>query len=433
MTCKDWLQSLFSASFRGVPFWVEKDEEEGGRRLVVHEFPMRDDPFVEDLGELKRTFSLTAYVASESADAESSAVVMACQSRGAAVLVLPMQGPVTVQCESVKRSRERDKHGYVAFELKFVRDGFPSALASVASLAQRVFDAAGVVSSLAGQALAAVTTTVGYLDLVANMTKGAAEDAVATLEAARSESVIDPTASAKARDALAGLFDASGLTFVRRPPSDEDVVAFLTSPRGSAVAALTDAPTTVAGWGAGLVEAARSLGDGMAPETAYLALADVVRLDPTMAPTGTTPASRQVAANLDALARTLRLAGLTVMAEAAIRRDYESRQDAIAVRAELAERFEREQNTMTGAAYAELFVAVENLRGLVVAALSRRILDLAPIVTVEARISMPSLWWSWRLHQNPARAIELVRRNRVVAPSMMPLKFEALSDRPSAR
>ena len=39
-------------SFAGVPFLIEENQTlEGGRRLVKHEYPLRDDGLTEDLGK----------------------------------------------------------------------------------------------------------------------------------------------------------------------------------------------------------------------------------------------------------------------------------------------------------------------------------------------------------------------------------------------
>jgi len=124
---RDWLKTLWNASYKGTPFFVEKDEEDGGRRIVVHQFPMRDDPFLEDLGEDKRGFEVTAYVASDSADTDAGSLVATCATRGAGVLVLPTHGPITVRCLNFARERSKDKHGYIAFSLKFIREGAASA------------------------------------------------------------------------------------------------------------------------------------------------------------------------------------------------------------------------------------------------------------------------------------------------------------------
>ncbi|WP_166802241.1 DNA circularization N-terminal domain-containing protein [Microvirga pakistanensis] len=80
-------------SFKGIPFWVEQDGEEGRRRLPIHEFPMRNDPFIEDLGEADRQYDVTAYLVGDLSSPEASGLVAQLASRGPGLLVLPTYGP----------------------------------------------------------------------------------------------------------------------------------------------------------------------------------------------------------------------------------------------------------------------------------------------------------------------------------------------------
>ena len=53
--------------------------------------------------------------------------------------------------------------------------------------------------------------------------------------------------------------------------------------------------------------------------------------------------------------------------------------------------------------------------------------ELRPIVRVEAQRSWPSTALAWALYGDPARAQELVERNRVGTPLFLPATIEALS------
>ena len=57
-----WREELIQATFRGVAFFVQGHEGEVGRRVQVHEFPLREKPWAEDMGRKARTFTLDAYV-----------------------------------------------------------------------------------------------------------------------------------------------------------------------------------------------------------------------------------------------------------------------------------------------------------------------------------------------------------------------------------
>ena len=54
-----------TASFRGVPFFVESSDISAGRRTVTHQYPQRDEPFTEDLGRAAREYELSAFVRNE--------------------------------------------------------------------------------------------------------------------------------------------------------------------------------------------------------------------------------------------------------------------------------------------------------------------------------------------------------------------------------
>lgn len=143
---RDWTQTLYSASYKGVPFWVKRDGGDVGRRLDVVDIPGADAPFIEDLGAKRQPIEISGYFIGDVSDVQMTALETVCNQAGAGVLVLPAQGPVTARCEDVKRSRERDQMGRFGFEAHFVldpRSGFAGAAAALPAdyLAQLAFDA----------------------------------------------------------------------------------------------------------------------------------------------------------------------------------------------------------------------------------------------------------------------------------------------------
>ena len=135
---RDWMETLYPASYAGVPFWVERDNGTTGRRLQVSELPGDDDPFIEDLGRVARDFDLEIYTIGDSADSQMDAVEQVCGMEGPNMLVLPAQGPVQVHCQSFRRSRMKTQMGKFTATLKFVRapdDGEPTSALWLAQLA----------------------------------------------------------------------------------------------------------------------------------------------------------------------------------------------------------------------------------------------------------------------------------------------------------
>jgi len=59
--------------------------------------------------------------------------------------------------------------------------------------------------------------------------------------------------------------------------------------------------------------------------------------------------------------------------------------------------------------------------------LASRALDLRPIILVNAVVSLPATVAAWALYGDASRAGEIVARNRVGTPALMPLSFEALA------
>lgn len=121
----DWTEKLRPASFRGIPFEVEVSDRQGGRAFVVHEYPARDLPYVEDLGLSPRVFRVEAYVVGDDVFARRDRLLDALEQPGPGLLVHPYYGSVEV-CATEVRTREHVGEGRVArFLLEFTRSAEP--------------------------------------------------------------------------------------------------------------------------------------------------------------------------------------------------------------------------------------------------------------------------------------------------------------------
>lgn len=150
---RDWQKAFRRASFRGVRFWVDEDGPEGGRRIAVHEISGGNVPVIEDMGKATRPTTVTAYVASDAADAEGLALEAACDGDGPGMLVLPMDAGRLAYCEGCRRSRHKDKNGYIAYDMSFISAGGSGAAAgSGLSILRGVFSGGltAAASALAG-------------------------------------------------------------------------------------------------------------------------------------------------------------------------------------------------------------------------------------------------------------------------------------------
>ncbi|KGF71154.1 hypothetical protein LL06_00720 [Hoeflea sp. BAL378] len=111
------------ASFRGVPFWVESESPEVGRRVVVHEISGGETILTEDMGARSKSIFVDAYVAGDAADFAGLALERACGVPGASLLILPMDAGEAVHCIACARTRSKDQNGFVAYRLEFIRSG----------------------------------------------------------------------------------------------------------------------------------------------------------------------------------------------------------------------------------------------------------------------------------------------------------------------
>jgi len=243
---RDWSRTLSQASYKGVPFFVDESAEEGGRNPVVHVFPNRDEPYIEDLGEEPRTFTVAAYVHGNDADRQALALKDALRSRGRGLLVLPVRGPVMVQALPFKRRDEKDRLGYVAFELKFMRDGAATAIVSLPSLLNDAFGAVDGLQTAAAAAFGRMVNVTGVPDFIASAAYDGLASGAAALDVARSTNTVDVVTSARMRDALAS------------------------------VVAGADRGDDIGSIGADLFTAARTLADGMSPDIAIGAMSGTI-------------------------------------------------------------------------------------------------------------------------------------------------------------
>lgn len=125
MAMRDWAKTLLAASYNGVPFHVDSEDLGGGRRLAIHETAGGEMPIIEDRGRATSTFNVTAYLAGDDADRQANALIAMAGQPGPGFLVLPIDGgqAVHVTEDGFRRSRTKDRNGYVAVDLSFVAAG----------------------------------------------------------------------------------------------------------------------------------------------------------------------------------------------------------------------------------------------------------------------------------------------------------------------
>lgn len=116
---------LRKASFGGVGFEVESGSLTFGRRVVTHEYPMRDMPYTEDLGRAARLYSITGFVLGVDWISRAKRLIAKLESSAdePQTLIHPWLGKISV-CVSEKPKVTWDTERRIArFEISFVEAG----------------------------------------------------------------------------------------------------------------------------------------------------------------------------------------------------------------------------------------------------------------------------------------------------------------------
>jgi prophage DNA circulation protein len=428
---RNWAKSLRRASFRGVPFHVDDEEVRNFLRQAVHEVP-NGMWRIERLGRGPTELSLTGFVASRTADTEGDAVAATFRDDKPGQLVMPMVGPLQARPLSCFRHRSARREGYVALDMRWIVEPVRGPSASPAQAANSIFSAAGgLVSSIAGQ----ISGVVGFALQVA----GTVSSAIGMVS-----SIVGTVTS------IYGLVTSVSSA----------AIAVATTVLGYRVGEIGRSDANRVGLLTDIAQAAIDLGYGMSADAvaagAFQPLFDVEA-------TPRSGASRSAAAAYLAeagLASFSHAVGLVVEAEAIARREWSTveevdealsgflaRVDVIAddlaalnsLAAVLQPDFERVLMPAPrvgadapAASSANAGAALDELRSAVVDYLAIVSRDLAPLVIVESNRSLPAIVWAFALYEDPDRAGELARMNRVRSPSFMPVRFRALAPASSA-
>lgn len=114
------IDNLLRASFRGVTFSVRSEvQTDGGRKIVLHEYPNSSERFIEDLGKIPPRFRVTAFVHGQNFQSQSVALSNALEEEGVGRLVMPTFGAVDVSALPFRRDASQTEVGIIKFDLEF--------------------------------------------------------------------------------------------------------------------------------------------------------------------------------------------------------------------------------------------------------------------------------------------------------------------------
>lgn len=395
-----WRDELQDGSFRGVPFLIDSHEAGGGRRTTTHEYPLRDEPFTEDMGRKAREFSVECFVLGQDYMVARDALLDALEAEGPGTLVHPYRGSRWVSVRDYRQRENTGEGGRATFSITFSEAGSPGEPDTIP-------DTAGAVDAAADDALAGTEADFAESFTVEAQPAFVAESATGLLSSAASN-----------------LRKISGQISSALSPISE--FAAQADAFGAALGNLIRLPAALAADVVGLVVAVAGVAtDVRAALGAYQSLWPFGNDEPDV-PT-TTSTRRQQADNQTAIANLMQRAATIEASRAASRLDFASSADAAALRDALADQFD----TLMAAPMSDsLFAALMDLRAAMVRDLAARGLRLPRTEYVTLGATLPALVVAYRVHGDAARSDELVARNRVRHPGFVPggVPLEVLTD-----
>lgn len=395
-----------------MPFHVAAADTLVGRRAVVHEFPLSDTPQPEDLGRKATEFTVDGFLIGDDYIDQMQRLIGALTFPGPGTLVHPSHGTKQVVLAQPGRLRESfiEKRGLVSFTLTFIEVGdavqesfeAPDTQQVVEDNADGAYDPCALdfssKFSIAGAPDWSVASLIGEIDRATGVLAGIRAGMGLNLSAL---TVLTNSAA---------LFKVNLVTLLNKP---DDLANALIGQ----VRSLTDLFDFNPPAGMSSFSASRYT---VAPLNAMLELASYgnpgsATARPPVPLNGTAPRTQQ-AANQDAVFALIRRTAVIEAARAVVFQPFNSYDDAAAVRDSVYDAIEAEILTAPDAVYQ----ALAALRVAVVADVGQRGLDLTRLSSITLMDSVPALVLSHRLYGTTAYADELVERNNVLNPLVIP-------------
>lgn len=142
------LQRLYTGSFRGAEFYFQSLDTTSGRKTVIHEFPKKDNRYVEDLGRNLRSFTITAQIFGtfgSTIDYESKKKRLrdALNTEGIGLLIHPFYGAINAVPLTFTERDSITEINATTFEMSFVEASpniYPASTGQNKSLINRIYD-----------------------------------------------------------------------------------------------------------------------------------------------------------------------------------------------------------------------------------------------------------------------------------------------------
>lgn len=185
-----YFDQLYNASYNGVPFIVKDVEGAHGRKVAIHNYPFRDDGWVEDLGRKMPEIELRGFLEGDDVIAQRDFMLAVCELPGPGLLIHPTRGIVNVNLVNFRVSESYTHGRQIIFDFHFIIGGqklFPSL---VISTLDSILQAVGITNSAA------------TLDFVAQVAQPVADGAQVVASGVMTAGIFAATGGAVVKSAL---------------------------------------------------------------------------------------------------------------------------------------------------------------------------------------------------------------------------------------
>lgn len=383
-----WREQYQSGKFRDAEFVTTDSSVSGGRRLAIHEYPNRDKPYPEDLGKKANQFNLSLFVIGDDYMGKRNRLQAALEAKGAGTLVHPYRGTMSVAVVTFRATETTRKGGMASFEVTFVEAG-ENTFPTVAS------DTSATVKTKSDKALITIQDEFNNNFSVSQQPEFISTEATSLLS-----------------DISQNL--ASKIT--RFPTLPETTTNWLSdaSELSANASALILKPSSLANNLTNVLSNIQSLYsnplNALNVYRRYFNYGDSLPSVPA-----TTAIRQQQIANQTAVTNLVEQTALIESARVASDIEFDSFDEAVAVREELDEKLDEQMMVADD----ETYMALNEVRIAMIKDISTRSADLARTVSYEPKATLPALVIAHELYGDATQADKVITRNKIRHPGFI--------------
>ncbi len=420
MTWRENLHLEGRGSFRRAEFFVDSADSSVGRTSVVHRFPGRDFPKVEDLNRAPREFKLVCYVLGEEYHVARDKLRVEFEKLGSGQLVHPYWGEFKVAVTSPVRIRETVQEGGLArFDLDVVEVTDSKITIATVDKEPDVAIKADAALDEAKTELESTFNLTGAIESVRTAAVSVIQTATQNIRSARAPAnaainLVDDVGSAI--DDL----ESQAATLVTAPGALADSIKDVLAKVMGGLAKLEQVTADLIAAGQKGVEAVDGsvFFDDFRAERAlevFVKLTENGDALQTVQDTGSTQSDIEIA-NQAALVRIYQVTGAIESARAFSIFAFDSRDKAIEIRDVVA----TELDALAEVSEDNLYGKLVDLRASLTTHLSEVATALPDILDVTLPVTQPSLVLAYDLYGSIALEGDLIARNNVANPMQVP-------------